>query len=382
MKVSKVTKLEQKYQQYDITTLTGNFYVSLGDDRYGLIHNSPSIVFGPNPDNGKFFVGTKGAFANTPKLNYTGKDIDANHPNPDLRNILKTALEYLPGLKSNDVLQGDMMYIRKDLKVANIDGQSYVVFKPNTLTYAVPQGSDIAQKIKGSQIGIVIHTKYTGKSFADLKATFGFNSINLTQTPSVWFQDAILRDYSGTVTFTAEETTKINDLLDQIRVTSKDISPRFFNQLKASINNKIYLKTYYNSNIRNGGSIPNPNEYASGFLKWLEDKLNKDVLAVKSDKSRLNKQAIKKEVMDFWKSNKDQVVIIAKLQSLVVEAKLLCLSKFNAIDHIGAFTDTSNGYKLADPEGVVITDHLNNTTLKLVDRLNFSRQNFLNSQNR
>ena len=37
---------------------------------------SPAIFCGINPDNGKFFVGTKGVFNATPKLNYTDEDID------------------------------------------------------------------------------------------------------------------------------------------------------------------------------------------------------------------------------------------------------------------------------------------------------------------
>ena len=32
---------------------------------------APSILFGTHPDTGKFFVATKGAFAKTPKINYS-----------------------------------------------------------------------------------------------------------------------------------------------------------------------------------------------------------------------------------------------------------------------------------------------------------------------
>ena len=45
---------------------------------------APAIICGTNPDNGKFFVGTKSVFNKEGKLNYTNEDIDKNHPNPGL----------------------------------------------------------------------------------------------------------------------------------------------------------------------------------------------------------------------------------------------------------------------------------------------------------
>ena len=37
------------------------------------------IIYGINPENGKFFVGTKSVFNKTPKINYTTSDIRKNH---------------------------------------------------------------------------------------------------------------------------------------------------------------------------------------------------------------------------------------------------------------------------------------------------------------
>ena len=54
---------------------------------------APAIFAGTNPDNGKFFVGTKSIFNKTPKINYTNADIDANHGG-GLADKLKVALKY------------------------------------------------------------------------------------------------------------------------------------------------------------------------------------------------------------------------------------------------------------------------------------------------
>jgi len=62
---------------------------------------SPAVFCGINPDNGKFFVGTKGVFNANAKLNYTDADIDKNHPGEGLNVKLKVALRYLPKLGIN-----------------------------------------------------------------------------------------------------------------------------------------------------------------------------------------------------------------------------------------------------------------------------------------
>ena len=48
-----------------------------------------------------------------------------------------------------------------------------MTFTPNTITYAVPAGSDLAGKINSSQMGIVFHTTYNGDTIENLKASFG-----------------------------------------------------------------------------------------------------------------------------------------------------------------------------------------------------------------
>jgi hypothetical protein len=102
---------------------------------------APAIFAGINPENGKFFVGTKGVFAQNAKLNYTNADIDANHPGEGLNVKLKIALKYLAELGIDGVMQGDMMFTSADLKTETIEGKSYITFQPNTIIYAVPADS-------------------------------------------------------------------------------------------------------------------------------------------------------------------------------------------------------------------------------------------------
>ena len=55
---------------------------------------APSIVYGNDPSNGKFFVASKSAFNKNPKINYTDQDIEQNHGHaPGLVQKLKDALD-------------------------------------------------------------------------------------------------------------------------------------------------------------------------------------------------------------------------------------------------------------------------------------------------
>ena len=171
---------------------------------------APAVFCGINPDNGKFFVGTKGVFNVNAKLNYTDADIDRNHPGEGLNAKLKVALRYLPKLGIKGILQGDMMFAKGDLDTTTIDGEEYVTFQPNTIVYAVPSDSTLARSILSAQMGIVFHTSYTGKTMDDMKASFNIDINNLTRTKDVWFRDAYFVDASGTATFTDRKSTRLN----------------------------------------------------------------------------------------------------------------------------------------------------------------------------
>ena len=101
---------------------------------------APAVFCGINPENGKFFVGTKSIFNKTPKINYTNADISRNHGGA-LADKLKVCLKYLPSLGIKNVLQGDLLFTSDDKKTAKVAGQQSIIFTPNTITYAVPKVS-------------------------------------------------------------------------------------------------------------------------------------------------------------------------------------------------------------------------------------------------
>ncbi len=76
---------------------------------------APAVFCGINPENGKFFVGTKSIFNKTPKINYTNADISRNHSGA-LADKLKVCLKFLPSLGIKNVLQGDLLFTSDDKK--------------------------------------------------------------------------------------------------------------------------------------------------------------------------------------------------------------------------------------------------------------------------
>jgi len=338
---------------------------------------APAIFAGINPANGKFFVGTKSVFNITPKLNYTDKDIDKNHPTGGLNEKLKTALAFIPKLGIKGVLQGDMMFTKGDIKKETIEGERYITFQPNTIVYAVPENSILAKKMQAAQLGIVFHTSYSGRTLSTMKPSFNIDIGRLQPTKDVWFRDASFTDASGTATFTEAETRQITNILSQAGRTFRTISPLVLNRL--SLNDKILMeiKTFNNKSVRAGQKIRNTNVHTINLIRFVEDKLNKEILKAKRADTKRKRQKEKSEMMRFFRSSAMQLVQIFNLMNQIVDAKLIIIRKLQEMRQVtNSFVRTDDGFKITNPEGFVAVDKLSGGALKLVDRLEFSHQNF------
>jgi hypothetical protein len=343
---------------------------------------APAIFAGINPENGKFFVGTKGVFAQNAKLNYTNADIDKNHPGEGLNVKLKIALKYLSELGITGVMQGDMMFTSSDIKNEKIDGKSYITFQPNTIVYAVPADSGLAKSIKSAKMGIVWHTTYNGDTMADMKASFGADIGGMKISKNVWYRDASFVDATGTATFTKQETDTLNAILSQAGSLFRTISPRTMNQIATNDTYKITIKAWNNLKVREGKEITNTTSHVAGLISSVEEKLNKSILEAKKADTKQKRQMEKKIIMEFYKSNKNELKKIFDLQNLLVRAKNMIVQKLQQVqDSVGTYLRTdSTGLKVTAPEGFVAIDKIGNA-VKLVDRLEFSQANFNATKN-
>ena len=342
---------------------------------------APAIFAGNNPENGKFFVGTKGVFNVSPKLNYTENDIDENHPSKGLNQKLKVALRYLPKLGIKGVLQGDMMFTKGDIKKEIIGDESYITFMPNTIVYAVPSDTKLAKSMLDAQVGVVFHTSYTGKKLQDMKASFNVDIGGLTHTKDVWFRDASFVDTSGSATFTEEETKQLTMILSMAGRTFQSISSATLNRISTNEVIKTYIKTFNNQKVREGKKITNTNQHTLELIRWVETKLNKDITDVKKEETKRKRIAAKTEIMRFFRQNAAQLKAIFDLQNFLVDAKLMIVRKLETVKSIGTFVKTENGFRITAPEGFVAVDRLKGNAVKLVDRLEFSQANFNAAKN-
>jgi hypothetical protein len=105
------------------------------------IDGSPSLVWGRNPANGKFFVGTKSVFNKVKiKINHSHEEIDTNHQGK-VADILHACFDSLPRTKY--IYQGDFIGFGGD-----------DTYRPNTITYKFPE-------VIEQSVIVAPHTEYT-----------------------------------------------------------------------------------------------------------------------------------------------------------------------------------------------------------------------------
>lgn len=119
------------------------------------IDGAPAVVFGTDPETGRFFVGTKSVFNKKKiKVNYCVEDILRNHGNTiRVAEILIACFNNLPRI--DGIVQGDFIgYGGSD------------TYRPNTITYKFPNCVEQA-------IIFAPHTSYSGANLRECVASFG-----------------------------------------------------------------------------------------------------------------------------------------------------------------------------------------------------------------
>jgi hypothetical protein len=268
----------------------------------------------------------------------------------------------------------------EDKKEVVIDGKSHIVFKPNTITYAVPKDSELGKQIQNAGFGIVWHTEYVGgPTLADTTAKFGFDSSVLGDASGVWHRDARIKDLSGTVTFTAEESADIMQAIQDANNYLQSIDADTFSWLEKGTDliGKDFLqqlKAHANNQVRQG-SFDEPTKFAQGFVQKYIDFMTKEIDKVKSQAAIDRKTQTMVQGVKFIKEHVPSIVAVYDLYLKIIEAKVKIVKKLEQIRQIGTFIQTDKGFEVTGEEGFVAVDRIGGA-LKLVDRLEFSRLNF------
>ena len=338
---------------------------------------APAVFAGVDPGDGKFFVAKKGIFNANPKVYKSHEDIKAD-TSGDLTKKLITAFDELKDLGIKDVIQGDFMFDKADIKKEKINGESHITFHPNTIVYAIPASSDLAKQILSAKVGIVWHTTYSGATFETMKAEFGREIVpKLKQSKSVWMQDATLPDLSGTATLTAKETEAVNKNLSAAGKIFKKIASTTLKEIEQNEELNMIINVYNNRKVREGQRVTDTKKHATGLIMFVRDRYAKQIDKRSTQKGKDVQINKRDELLKFFdKKNLKNLQLIFDLQNFVITSKLIIINKLNKLSKIGTFVKTKSGFRVTNPEGFVAIDRMEGGAVKLVDRMEFSTNNF------
>ena len=337
---------------------------------------APAIVCGRNPQDGRFFVGTKSVFNKTnPKVVYSEADADRLYAGSTVGSILKECLQRLSTLPIQGVLQGDLLY-QTTPSVIMLEGKRTYSFRPNTITYTVDVKSELGQKVGASKLGIVFHTEYTGTSMTDLMAGFGADVSKLQGKPEVAVFSSEFQNVGGAANLSKVERAAVNRTILAAETNLRQ-GQTFIKGIqdvgKGPFTLPALFKVYFNQVVREG-RVPPAMIMSKQFCSFIDKKFTTEIAKKKTGKSKVEWMKRRNEAVKYLNTNRTSMNNALDGFKNLMDAKVMIINKLTRIKSVGTFLEEENGLRATNPEGfVAIKD---GAALKLVDRLEFSRANF------
>jgi len=328
-------------------------------------------------------VSTKSIFNATPKVYTTDKEIDDDSRSPELKVKLKAALKLAKAkiIPAGEIWQGDLLFTKGDIKKYTDDnGEKYIYFKPNTLVYALPVGSDGAKKALASDIGIVFHTRYTGDSIDSVKQSNDASTDKLNKIPEWAFvMDARLPNLSGVQTLTDEEAAEIEDSLEYLNNLCSEIvrDGDYETLIKNEDFVNFYIMTLQNAKVDKSEQI-DPEAFVEELHNWTTLKMSKEYKGLEKLKTKAGRDkrraAISNKSDDIHDIIEDNEVLLHKIAealNIATKIKNTFIAKLNSVNRWVNKVETTFGMKDTNGEGFMVSDAEGNF-VKLVDRSAFS----------
>ena len=267
------------------------------------------------------------------------------------------------------------LFENNNLKTQTIDGKKYVTFHPNTIVYAVPV--EAAQEIMRAKIGVVWHTYYSGSTFDKMNASFGVSIGAFKTVRSVWQKSANLPDISGLATLTKKDTDEITKHISNAGKLFQKIAATTLNDVATNKDINLFINTFRNTKVRSQDEVTNSKAYVSELISWISLRYDTEKERLKSDAGKDRKEQAKLAALEFFSDeNKDGLISMFDMQNELVMAKKKLLKHLDSMDSINTFVKTKDGFRVTGAEGYVAIDHLTNGAVKIVDRMEFSYNNF------
>lgn len=210
-----------------------------------------------------------------------------------------------------------------------------------------------------------------------MKASFSVDMKQLNGAKGMWAQDATLRDLSGTVTLTKKDTEEVTKELSVAGTIFRKIASSTLRQIEQNQDIAKIIETHNNSYVRKGQKVVNTTKHVASLIKYINDKYGKEIDKRSSEKGKQVQIAKRDDLLKFFSpANKANLKLIFDLQNAIVDGKLKLINKLNRLSKMNTFIKKKNGYEVTGVEGYVAIDKLKGGAVKLVDRMEFSSNNF------
>lgn len=350
---------------------------------------SPSIFCGPDPADGRFFVGKKGVFNKTPQMYKSLDEINKDNIVPDLKKAFTAIFKGFEPLyrsgKLKDVVQGDFLFHADSRKIVrDVHGENCVMFKPQLISYCIPDHDELYDAAKVCKACVVIHAKYPAppgaKTVHDLQVNFGFDASQFSTRDFL-----ILTPYTSELGSQMVLTRGEKNRIIRHRTAAKNLLRqcyKFLDTIAESHDDTFgiayFIKQYFNARVRQGQKVTSAARFYKDFCDYYEEKFR----AKWSSLSQPPKIAAWKkrfyEGYEYLHDHKREFIAMVGIYNSIQNIKPIFIPKFEAGERFKTFyyNEDDGTYEVGDQEGYVIVRD-STRAVKIVQRLGgFSERNF------
>ena len=349
---------------------------------------SPAIFCGPDPADGQFFVAKKGIFNKTPQLFKSVAEIEQDKIADGLKKVFTYVFKYMKPLydsgKLKDVVQGDFLFHEGTRKIVrDVHKENCVIFKPQLISYCIPDHDDLYDAAKSCKVCVVIHARYpvaNADTVQDLSVNFGYDAAHLSNkdllilspfTSELGKQSVITKSEKSKLISWKRSAMqllpKCSDFLDEIAPSHTD-----------SWGLAYFLKQYSNLKVREGQKVGSASKFYQEYVNYWEGKFRKKMSDLKDPKSIAKWKQKMCIGLDVLQHNKQEFIAMVALYNTIQNIKNIFVPKLEAGERFRTYyyDEATGTYEIGNQEGYVAIRE-SDRAVKLVQRLGgFSQRNF------
>lgn len=349
---------------------------------------SPAIFCGPDPADGRFFVAKKGIFNKTPQLFKSLSEIQEDKIADGLKKVFTYVFKYMKPLydsgKLKDVVQGDFLFHEGTRKIVrDVHKENCVIFKPQLISYCIPDHDELYDAAKSCKVCVVIHARYpvaNAFSVQDLSVNFGFDASQYSNKDIL-----ILTPFTSELGKEMMITKTEKSRLVAWKRAAKQLLPKcssFLNHIAPSHDDPwgmaYFLKQYFNAKVRQGQKVNSAVKFYQEYVNYWEEKYRKKISDLKQPPKIAEWKKKMYDGIDLLEKNKQSFIAMVGLYNTIQNIKNVFVPKLEKGERFRTYyyDEKTGTYEVGNQEGYVAIRE-STRAVKLVQRLGgFSQRNF------